>query len=93
MNVENVSTVLKDIKVTKKGINLTLEDARLQGEQLKDLATLIGEVILVAVSTPQMGMFDEKSEEGAEAEEILSMDAPNPVNYTDKEVANELGLA
>lgn len=72
MVVQNVSAILKDIKVTKKGINITFEDVRLQGEQLQQLASLIGEVVLVGVDIPQMGLFEDEDvnelEEEAEAE-------------------------
>ena len=74
MVVENVTSVLKDIKVTKKGINITLEDARLCGEQLQDLASLIGEAITIAVSVPQIGLFDEEVEKSnADIEKELGL--------------------
>ena len=63
MIVQNVSAILKDIKVTKKGINITLEDTRLEGEQLQRLASLIGDVVLLGVATPQASIFDEELSE------------------------------
>ena len=91
MIVSNVSTVLKDIKVTKKGINLTLEDVRLQGEQLKHLAALIGEVVQVGVDIPQMSLFEENKAESNE-ERVLTFGEPDPHTLTDNEVADQLGL-
>lgn len=83
MIVENVSAVLKDIKVTKKGINLTLEDVRLKGEQLQDLASLIGEVVLVGVDIPQMNLFED--------EDVNKLEAPQEVEeeaVTDEDVSD-----
>ena len=72
MVVENIKTVLKDIKVTKKGINITLENAKLQGEQLQELAALIGEAIVLAVNVPQLNIFDEEVS-NAEIEQELGL--------------------
>lgn len=101
--VENVTAVLKDIKVTKKGINIAFEDVRLKGEQLQDLASLIGEVVLIGTDIPQMNLFEdedvneleapqeagaeETTEEVTETGEQLSL-LEEVETVTDEEVAN-----
>ena len=57
---ENVTAILKDIKVTKKGIAINFEGVKLQGEQLQQLASLIGEVIVLGVDVPQMNLFEDE---------------------------------
>lgn len=60
MNINNIEAGLKDIKVTTKGVNVTLEDVRLDGEELTELASLIGGRIRFTVETPQMSIFDDE---------------------------------
>lgn len=88
MVAQNVPAILKDIKVTKNGINISLEDVKLKGEQLQNLASLIGGSVLIAVDTPQMNLFeDENVNELKESEPVEGQ-----ISMTDEEVAQELGI-
>lgn len=70
----NVKAILKDIKVTKKGIVLSFEDVRLQGEQLTDLASLIGGLVLIDVEAPQLSLFEDEDVNEIEATEEESVE-------------------
>lgn len=88
MVAQNVPAILKDIKVTKNGINISLEDVKLKGEQLQNLASLIGGSVLIAVDTLQMNLFvDENVNELEESEPVEGQ-----ISMTDEEVAQELGI-
>lgn len=88
MVAQNVPAILKDIKVTKNGINISLEDVKLKGEQLQNLASLIGGSILIAVDTPQMNLFDDENVNELEESEPVE----GQISMTDEEVAQELGI-
>jgi hypothetical protein len=74
----NIPAVVKDVKVTKKGIQVSLEEVKFQGEQLTDFATLIGEAILLDIQLPQMRFDDEDMfvQEKAEATETVEVGLP-----------------
>lgn len=88
MVAQNVPAILKDIKVTKNGINISLEDVKLKGEQLQNLASLIGGSVLIAVDTPQMNLFEDENVNELEESEPVE----GQISMTDEEVAQELGI-
>lgn len=86
----NVKAILKDIKVTKKGIVLSFEDVRLQGEQLTDLASLIGGLVLIDVEAPQMTLFeDENVNEIEESQEEVAEESTDEATDENMDVSGE----
>ena len=77
MVTENLQAVLKDIKVTKKGITVNFEDVKLRGEDLQALASLIGEKVMLGIDLPQMSIFDD--------EVVNELDAPQDLSGEEKD--------
>jgi hypothetical protein len=90
LKINRVKAVVKDIKVSGKGIVLNLENVQLTGTQISEVSALVGGMVYVDLEErlPQ----SRKAENEVEGQLSINDLEGEPEKLTEQEVADQLNL-